>query len=126
LICRPTGRDSPPPLSAQAINDAVANEAYLAEEADATQTVNLSGGHQDIEVEATRLSFSTKKKKKPTSKRDPPPSDSITRQVIEYYRHHATEDSPMPCDEELLIKITKELEDFGSTPYCMSSLTPTS
>jgi hypothetical protein len=106
----------------QAINNAVAEEARLAEEEDVTQAVNLSGGHQDIEVEAARPSSSTKKKKKPNSKRDPPPSDSITRQVIEYYRHNGTEDSPMPCDEELLIKITKELEDYGSTPFHVSRM----
>ena len=106
----------------QAINDAVAEEARLAEEVDATQTVNLSGGHQDIEVEAARPSSSTKKKKKSTSNKALPPSDSTTRQVIEYYRYNATEDSPMPYDEQLLIKITKELEDLASTPCHVSKM----
>jgi hypothetical protein len=94
----------------------------LAEEADVTQAVNLSGGHQDIEVEAARPPSSTKKKKTSTSKKAPPPSDSITRQVVDYYRYNATDESPMPCDEELLIKITNELEAHGSTPYHVSRM----
>jgi hypothetical protein len=64
FICRPTNSNSPPRLSAHAINDAVAEEARMAEEAEAAQSENLSGGHQDIAVEDKKKSASEK----------PPPS----------------------------------------------------
>jgi hypothetical protein len=72
FICCPTDCSSPPPPSAQAIKDAATQEAHLAEAKDVAGSVNLSGGHHDINLDSTNNldpspSSSAKKKMKPTS-----------------------------------------------------------
>jgi hypothetical protein len=89
------------------------------QEEDPTNSTNLSGGHHDIEVELAHPPSSTKKKKS-NSKKDPPSADANTHKVVEYYRYNATQESPMPCDEELLIRITQELRDFATNPCHVS------
>jgi hypothetical protein len=122
FICRPTDRSSTPPPSAQAIKDAAVQEAHLADAEDVAGSVNLSGGHHDINLDATNNldpspSSSTKKKMQPTSKKPPPASDASTRQVIEYYKQNQAQRSPMPTDDVLLVKLTRELETHSSTPF---------
>jgi hypothetical protein len=122
FICRPTDRSSPPPPSAQAIKDAAAQEAHLSEAEDIAGSVNLSGGHRDINLDATTNldlspSSSAKKKKKAMSKKPLPASNASTHQVVEYYKQNETQQSPMPTDDVLLMKLTRELETHSSTPF---------
>jgi hypothetical protein len=100
FICRPTDRSSPPPPSAQAIKDAAAQEAHLSEAEDIAGSVNLSGGHRDINLDATTNldpspSSSAKKKKKAMSKKPLPASNASTHQVVEYYKQMKR--SSLPC-----------------------------
>jgi hypothetical protein len=115
FICCPTGRSSPPPPTTEVINAAVAEEARLNEEEGIAESVDLSGGHSDIDVVAARTPSSKKKKAVPGA-------DATTREVIDYFRHNATVEQPMPCDEELLISIQQELQTHASTPCHVSRM----
>jgi hypothetical protein len=65
------------------------------------------------------------KKMKSTSKNPPPAFDASTRQAIEYYKQNQMQQSPMPTDYVLLVKLTRELETHSSTPFTVSKKTLT-
>ena len=92
LVCQPTHPSSLPPPTIEAINNAVAQETRIAEEVDIAESINLSGLHSDIQIEAARTP-SSNKKKKPASKKPPPPPNANTLSVIEYYNHNQTQAS---------------------------------
>lgn len=113
FVCPPVSHNSPPPSTPQEITITAATEAQEAEDSNVVNSVILLGGHTDLNAAPTQEQ-SVRPPKKQCGKKSTLQSD--TRSLVAYYKDCATEEDPIPCDDEFLC-ICNELEVVGTSEF---------
>lgn len=96
--------------------------------------VNLSGGNADVDDNnaddvfvppLTPAPTKKKSKKTPSYTAKKPDADANTRAHITYFQHRATESDKMPCDTDLLLRLSSELEEAASPTFHLTKMKTT-